>query len=525
MKRRDFMKGAAAGALLPAFLQGYSVRAFGSTPWINALTNSLIETDHILVIVQMSGGNDGLNMVIPVDQYGALSAARANILIPEDKVLKLNGFDATGLNPAMTGMQAMFNEGKLQIVQAVSYPQPNFSHFRATDIWMTATNSDEVALSGWVGRYLNAEYRNYPVGYPNATMPHPLAIQIGPYIATLFDGPVAVMGVTINSPNDLYNFANGTVEPTPPGNMGAELAYARSVAAQSREYGDVVKKAYNAGANKEVYPEKNPLGDQLKSVAKLISGGLKTRVYMVSIGSFDTHSNQVDAADHTKGTQARLLGQLSDAVKAFTDDLEKLGLEKRVVGMTFSEFGRRIKSNASGGTDHGAAAPLFVFGALTQGGILGKNPDIPVNADVNSNVPMQHDFRTVYASVLRNWFGVGETELNTTLLRNFEPLPIIKTRERAGLTSDKNATAGVNLISNTPNPFTSTTTIEYKTAGGEVIVQIYDAENKLIATPVDGDFEAGKYKVQFDGSGLPAGTYYAKLQNGSVEQSRSLIKK
>ena len=181
MQRRDFLSGALPmAALLPELINGYSVKAFNmNSPLVQALLRGNTLTDHVLVIVQLSGGNDGLNMVIPVADYSKYYNARTNIAIPENAVLPIAGVSGTGLHPAMTGLQSLFAEGKANVVQAVGYPQPNFSHFRATDIWMSASNSRQEVFSGWAGRYLDYEYPNYPIGYPNSDMPDPLAIQIG----------------------------------------------------------------------------------------------------------------------------------------------------------------------------------------------------------------------------------------------------------------------------------------------------------------------------------------------------------
>src|ERR1700730_8285239 len=180
MKRRDFLRSSIPTAtILPAIVNGYSVKAFSSNSPLFSLLGASGETDHALVIVQLSGGNDGLNMVIPIEYYGNYFNARSNIAIPQNKVLPLSGTHKTGLHPAMTGLQTMYNEGQLAVVQAVGYPSPNFSHFRATDIWMSASDSNQNLISGWAGRYLDVEYPNFPNGFPNAGMPDPLAIQIG----------------------------------------------------------------------------------------------------------------------------------------------------------------------------------------------------------------------------------------------------------------------------------------------------------------------------------------------------------
>ena len=191
MKRRDFLKNSIpAAAILPAVVDGYSVKAFSNdSPLMQALLNPLIDTDHVLVIVQLNGGNDGLNMVIPISNYADYFNARPNVAIAQNRILPLTNYNLSGLHPGMTGLQALYNDGKLNIVQAVGYPSPNFSHFRATDIWMSGSSSNEVINSGWAGRYLNTEYPNYPSGYPNTTMPDPLAVQIGSITSLALQGP------------------------------------------------------------------------------------------------------------------------------------------------------------------------------------------------------------------------------------------------------------------------------------------------------------------------------------------------
>jgi uncharacterized protein (DUF1501 family) len=530
MKRRNFLKRAAIGAVMPSLFGNYEVKAVGYSPWLQTLTNTAAETDHVLVILRFNGGNDGLNMVIPLDQYDTLSEARGNILINENQVLRLSGNDKTGLHPAMKGLQTLYNEGKLKIAQGVGYPYQNFSHFRSSDIWMSASNANENITTGWVGRYLSTEYANFPQGYPNTTMPDPLAIQLNEMTLT-FQGPSTVMGVALSDPNNPYDFLDdATTNANLTRNVAKEMTYLRTVQKQADKYGEIIKSAYGKANNAVTYPN-NSLANQFKIVARLIKGGLKTRVYMVQIGGFDTHSLQVDANDHSKGAHANLMQQISEGITAFQRDCEALKIDKRVVGMTFSEFGRRIKSNGSMGTDHGAAIQMFVWGSSLFGGMLGKNPTIPANAAVNANVPMQIDFRSIYASILQDWFCVENSDLQAIMLRNFQNLPIINSPNCVNdtfiLKADahtQNVNSGTSLISNYPNPFDSSTIIQFQTLGGHTLLQVFDVEGQLIATPVDGHYTEGKYRVNFSGDFLPAGIYYARLQNETVFQVKTMIK-
>ena len=528
MKRREFL-GKSAAITIPAIISGYAVKALNeNSPLVQALMGGgTTDTDHVLVIIQLSGGNDGLNMVIPISTYSLYNAARTNIAIPENKILKLNGYANTGLHPSMTGLQTMYNESKLKVIQAVGYPQPNFSHFRATDIWMTSSNSNQEVYTGWAGRYLNYEYPNFPNGYPNTNAPHPLAIQIGSTATLTSQGPSVNMAMSITSATSFYQLINGTTDPVPATKAGKELSYIRNVAKQTQQYGSTITDAANKVTTQNPYPTNNSLADQLKIVARLIKGGLQTRVYMVSFGGFDTHSLQTTTTDTTVGNHATLLGRVSDAIKAFQDDLVFLQIEDRVVGMTFSEFGRRIKSNSSVGTDHGAAAPVFVFGKPVDGGVLGDNPAIPAAATVNDNIPMQYDFRSIYSTILEKWFCLPKTTVQGLFPPNvngqIQDLPLIK--GNTCKTPAPPSTSGVTYITNSPNPFTNSTEIKFSTAGGHTLIQIIDTAGRLIINLLEKDYlTATNDKITFNASHLPTGIYYARFQNGTTQQVRPMMK-
>lgn len=529
MKRKDFLlRTIPAATLLPVTINGYSAKALHmNSPLVQALMRGDITTDHVLVIIQLSGGNDGLNMVIPVSQYSNYFNARNNIAIPEARVLPIAGVTGTGLHPSLTGLQTLFADGKARLIQAVGYPQPNFSHFRATDIWMSGSNSDQEVFSGWTGRYLNYEFPNFPDDYPNVNMPDPLAIQIGSTTTLTSQGGTINTGMSITDPNNFYNLINGTTDPVPNTPAGKELKYIRTVNQQTQKYATVIKNAASSVSQQVSYPSNNSLADQLKIVARLVAGGLKTRVYMVSFGGFDTHAAQTDASDTTTGTHAELLQKVSDAIKAFQDDIKFLQVENRVIGFTYSEFGRRIKSNASGGTDHGAAAPMFVFGSQVDAGMLGINPAIPATASVVDNVPMQYDFRSVYATILEKWFcldkKVVESLFPPAINSQLQTLPIIKPGACSGVTPPP-AINGDMLITNSPNPFINTTEITFKTGGGHTLIHIIDTLGRMIKTIIDAEYTAGTYKVTFNANNLPAGVYYARLQNGVVQQVRAMLK-
>jgi uncharacterized protein (DUF1501 family) len=424
MKRRQFLKSTAPLAVVPFF----GNRLFASVIDPTLLESHLFaatllpETDRVLVVVQMNGGNDGLNTVLPIDRYTQMAAARSNILIPEAQALML-GSAPTGLHPAMTGMKTLFDQQKLTVIQGVSYANPNFSHFRATDIFSTGSNSNVVETSGWLGRYLEQAYPGFPENYPNATMPDPLAIRIGSSL------PLGLQGYELNTAQTVPTSFNGSVTQllsymntsVPSGNAGVELGFLRNEQSEANQYANRIVTAWNGGTNTQTYSTTGSnLGTQLKIVARLIKGGLKTRIYWVSIGGFDTHANQLT-------THNNILGEMSNAIKAFQDDITQMGLEDRVLGMTFSEFGRRIKSNGSAGTDHGSAAPMFMFGKKVNPTILGSNPVLPANASTTDQVPMQFDYRAIYMSVLRGWFYLSQSEAEMTLGNNTTMLQGVNT--------------------------------------------------------------------------------------------------
>lgn len=533
MNRRDFLARAVpAASTLPFLIGGFPIRAHSSSPLLRALASTAAATDRVLVLVQLNGGNDGLNMVIPRDQYSILSLARPNIMISEGAVLPLTA--ATGLHPSMTGLQSLYQAGKLTVVQGVSYPNPNFSHFRAADIWLTGSDYNQQVSSGVMGRYLDEEFPGFPVGYPNVGMPDPPAISIGSIVSPGLQGTQVPMGMAIADPNASYILPGGSdVAPNTP--SGHELTFIRQVAEQTQVYTAAVRGANGRVTNIATYPTGNSLADQLKIVARLVAGGLMTRVYVVTLGGFDTHSAQVDAADHSIGTHATLLGRISAAVSAFQSDLLALGAEDRVIGMTFSEFGRRIKSNASIGTDHGTAVPMFLFGKHVNGGVLGTNPVLgkipnPVTlADVKDNLEMQFDYRRVYGTILRDWFGATPAELQAALntplfdgsqasLGLISPGAILDVGD-APPVPDRYA-----LEQNYPNPFNPETTIRFELPETRsVSLEVFNSAGQRVAVLAEGERSAGVHEIRFNASDLSSGTYFYRLRAGEFNETRKAV--
>ncbi|NIJ54652.1 DUF1501 domain-containing protein [Dyadobacter arcticus] len=522
MKRRDFLQYATSSFFLPLVLDGYMAKAEtnASSTFMKALLELAEINDKILVVVQLNGGNDGLNMVLPLDQYSTYTgnSFRANIAIPENKVLKLNGLPQTGLHPSMTGLQTLFNEGKVSIIHGTGYSNPNFSHFRSSDIWHTAVESDQLSTSGWLGRYLEESYEDFPDAFPNAEFPDPLAVQISSISSTTFNTSGASGALAIKDPDTFARIVGdkpvidpGTLPDTP---AGKYTAYIRQQQTSSVAYAGQLKAASDKGKNLVTYATGNPLAEQLKIVARLISGGLQTKIYYVTLGGFDTHSQQVDATDTTKGEHANLLKYLSDGIKVFMDDLKANGKDDKVAGMTFSEFGRRAISNGSKGTDHGWGSPLLVFGTGVKTQAIGKNPDLKdLDGD---NIKIQNDFRQVYASILTDWLGASEATVKSVLFeKSFANLPIFR---ETVLATEPTSTS---LASIYPNPAYDQVVLE-----SEILIP---GKDKLTLTDIHGrDFPLqvtylSNTKILINTFHLSSGKYFVRLKNDAHSIVKPLV--
>lgn len=368
--------------------------------------------DNVLVVVQLSGGNDGLNTVVPYAHDG-YQRNRVQLRVEASQVLKVS--DELGLHPSLSGLHALYEQGQLAILQGVGYPNPNRSHFESMDIWHTAEQVVAAGgrRTGWVGRYLDAsaiEGQDIP------------AIHIG-----LGRQPLALAGTQVRAASvqslEAFRVDYGgdaalrrTVKKTaeqPRSRNGELLQFLQRSTVSALASSDRVQEALKNYNSPVAYPA-FPLAQQLKNVAQLIEAGLSTRVYYLSHDGFDTHANQ--AAAH-----AGLLQQLGDALAAFMKDLQHLGQADRVTVMTFSEFGRRVKENASAGTDHGAAAPMFMMGPRVRAGVIGEHPSL---ADLDEGDLKHHtDFRRVYATVLRQWLGLDPS---LVLEGRYTPLDLLR---------------------------------------------------------------------------------------------------
>jgi uncharacterized protein (DUF1501 family) len=396
----------ASGFLAPSFI---TRTAMALNAQADATQNKMI-----LVVLQLSGGNDGINTLIPFGDptYASL---RPSLGFPTSEVLQLT--DSVGLNPNLAKLKALYDQGKVAIVQGVGYPNPNRSHFRSMDIWHSAS-PETFERSGWLGRYVGACQCAQDNALP--------AISVGDQLNSLFwtnttlvpavasIGAFSFLTDTKYKNDRTYQMQSLQNIYSQAGNWSDHESLIRRGTLQALQGSDELQKVAAAYTTSVQYPN-NGLAAQLKLVAQVIAGNLGTRLFSVSQGGFDTHANQ-------KPTQDRILGQLGDSLDAFTQDLANLGQQDNVVIMTFSEFGRRVKQNGSNGTDHGTAEPMFIIGNKVQGGLYGTYPSLG-DLDGNGDLKFNTDFRSVYAGMLKDVVGADPAPI---LMGSFPAIDVLR---------------------------------------------------------------------------------------------------
>ncbi len=429
LTRREFLHNglvmASTAAIVPAFLQRSAFAAAAQQPDQPVGAKPGVDEDRVLVIVELGGGNDGLNTVIPYgdDNY---YRARPGIAIPAAQALRIDGSsrNGLGLHPNMTDMQSLANDGRMGVVLGAGYPNPNRSHFVSMDIWHTADPSGGRGL-GWVGQSLDQKIQ----AYPNAD--HSTAcIAIGNSVPLATQGKNA-KALTFQNER-LFQWVGGELHPelgrqyqklnrtgnhiasTAGGNLdpvSSEASFLMRTSLDAQVASDRIRSAVAAGTLTS-FPG-GDLANQLRLVSAMIRANMPTRVYYTRLGGFDTHANQPNG-------HGQRLQQFSQAMGAFYRELDELGASDRVLTVAFSEFGRRVAQNASNGTDHGTAGPMFLFGPMARPGWLGQQPNLTKldQGDLIHTV----DFRSIYASILTDWLGV---EQDRVLGQAFQPANVL----------------------------------------------------------------------------------------------------
>lgn len=536
MKRRNFVKltaTASAASLMP-----FEVKAIMESDEVKNCDFS----NRKLILINLDGGNDGLNTIVPLNQYDIYSNVRPTIKVPETGLNKYITLDNSlaanqqvGLHPALTEFKSLYDAGNMRVIQGVGYPAQNKSHFASSDKIMTGNDGnswDNGKGSGWIGRYMEQMY------FDELGANYPFAVQMGNVKNSLgFHGDHEHgmnMNITNQDASGFYSIINGLGGEAPFNipqgtDYGLELDYIVQTDKLANIYASAISEAFNAGVNSENYPETD-LANQLKTVARLIKGGLDSKIYMVRLRGFDTHNTQLEIGGNAiLGRHNTLLETLSGAVGAFMNDMEALGLEEELTAITYSEFGRKVAENGNLGTDHGEIAPMFVFGKTIEGGISGFNPDLNEASEENNwqIKTVQHDYRAVFGTLLNDWMGgddsiIDETFINHTTSESFNDsklddlvLESFKINADCSTSVRKEPISGnTNLSwSASPNPFIDSIVLRSENDVDKVIIQVYSQNGRLVKA-TNSNYTNGK--INLDLSSLSMGIYSIKISSGGT---------
>lgn len=549
MRRREFIKlsaSASALGLLPSEI-GRTLKALNSS--VNCDT-----TNRRLVLIELKGGNDGLNTIIPMDNYSYYkNSLRPDIHIPVNSSnynslvvdSSLSGsLQDLAFNPALLtgnnqGFKGLYNAGMLRIMQSVGYPSQNKSHFASIDLWATGNDGnswDNGKESGWMGRFMENAYAEvFPTNYP-------FAIQMGSNNTWLGFHAEHEHGLALNiegqNSENFYTILSGLAGQAPTNipntHHGDEINYIVQTDAFSNTYANSIETAYNNGSNyndSAYYPDTD-LSNQLKTVARLIRGGIETKIFLVTIGGFDTHNNQNQSNNDINGRHTELIKELSGAVDAFVSDINSDSIGDDIVGLTFSEFGRKAKQNNNRGTDHGEIAPMFVFGKPVKGGISGNNVDLnEANSNNNWQIQtVQYDYRQVFSTLMQDFLGANDSVIDKTFFDHTNQVSfsdkkisdIIKPNSKLdpscyslGISDVKNSN---NLIVY-PNPAVGLLFIKSSNLK-EAEYSIYSLDAKLVMRN-KFNFISGEHKI--DISNVNSGTYLFELSSNSKKTFKKII--
>ncbi len=473
------------------------------------------ESDRKLVIIRQKGGNDGLNMIVPTFDYGTYASKRPTIAIDQNDLWSLN--DKFAMPNTMSAITPLWNDGKMKVINSVGYPDQNLSHFRSSDIWDSASDSNVEDSSGWLGRMLDQCFPDFAVSPPD----YPPGIQIGNVGSILLNNADETrIGFSVANADLLFQVATkGELYDTtdvPDCHSGQQLSFVRNIANQTFVYSDIIKEAYEQADNEADYGRNNnPLGQSLSLVARLIKGGLGTQVYMVTIDGHDTHASQ-------NQRHPGLMQDLSDAISGFFEDLATADKDNDVLCCTTSEFGRRIEQNASGGTDHGAAAPVLLFGDINGSDVLGKDPDLS-NTDQVGNLIYGTDFRAIYATILENWLCLSPSTVDQLMGQNFGRMP-----ELGIVCSPVTSSRDIHIEGFVHEA-------RYHPAGGvflhlelpkitDLNVQLFSMDGRSLLTVKDAKQVMGQEQIDLRNvsQGLPSGIYLYRIQAYGYNWSRQV---
>ncbi|MCF8257591.1 MAG: DUF1501 domain-containing protein [Flavobacteriales bacterium] len=509
--RRSFFRTLGLGLGGAMMLGNMRVAAASLSPMSKALAAS--DADRVLVLIRLKGGNDGLNTIVPVYDYGTYASFRPTVKIQQSATFSLSSEFA--MPNFMDSLQPLWGDGKMKVVHGVGYDEQNLSHFRSADIWATGTDQDEILGSGVMGRYYEEQFPDFL----NAPPSQPLAIQVGSVGNLLFTGSDNTSyAFSVADPEQLYQLAqNGwlhSMTNLPECLYGEQLGFLRAITNNTLNYAGVINEAYTTAVNSVSY-DNTYLSNQLAMVARLIKGGLGTKVYLVTLDGFDTHADQADL-------HQTLLTDMAHGVSSFFADLAAGGRENDVLCMTFSEFGRRVEQNASDGTDHGAAAPSMLFGpGLAGSGFVGEHPSL---TDLDNAGNMQHhlDYRQLYASVLEHWLCIPAQTVDDALLGveyerldlGFNCVSSVEERDDLGLDHKALYLADGEVVISYDLP-----------ASMYVQIQIFDIMGRQVAVLDKGSKTSGNHQVAIRANSghLSNGQYVYRIQANDRAYSRSVV--
>ena len=426
MKRRNFIKLTATASAI-GLLPGQMSHALNiGKKYINCDISN-----RKLVLIYLGGGNDGLNTIVPLNQYDLYSNLRPTIKVSDSGANPFINLDSSlddnqqvGLHPSLTGFKNLYDSGYLRILQSVGYPSQNKSHFASTDVYSTGNDGNSWLNggdSGWIGRFIESYY------YDLVQQTFPIGVEIGSKTSSLGFHGAEEHGLSLNiegqDASGFYSVLSGLGGEAPSfipnSHYGEELQYIIDNDQITTLYSEAISNAFNNGSNSTSYDDSD-LSNQLKTVARLISGGLESKVYLVKLNGFDTHFSQIQSANDIQGDHNELLTELNNAISSFMQDISGQGFQDDVVGLTFSEFGRKAKENGNLGTDHGEIAPMFVFGSAINGGVSGTNPDL-TEATQNNNWQLetfQFDYRETLGTLLQDYLGADDNAIDSTFFNH-----------------------------------------------------------------------------------------------------------
>lgn len=511
--RRSFIRNIGITSGVSMLLGKLPLTAATTSPLSYALNNA--ETDRVLVLIRLKGGNDGLNTIVPLYDYSTYRNIRPNIGLRDNQITKIT--DAIGVPKTLDPLTPFWQAGQMKVIHSVGYPDQNLSHFRSSDLWASAQDDQTFDGSGWYGRLIENQFPDFLSTPPKA----PPAIQIGGSANVAFNNKeMTNLAISVQNPEEIAEIAKtGQLFSTahlPDCYYGEQVGFVRAVANNTFFYAGILSETYKKARNEVEYS--GTLGEQLATVARLIKGGLGTKVYMVSIDGFDTHANQLN-------NHPGLMAELSKGIADLYNDLEKGGRSQDVLCTTFSEFGRRIEENGSNGTDHGAAAPMLLFGeGLNGNGFIGERPDLE-KVDEVGNLKYDTDFRSIYATLLENWLCVDSQVVDEVMGQSFARIDDLGLMCNAQTTSI-NEIFSKGMVHQARYDGSGNVTVYYELPeGSHVNVQIFNLLGQPVTTLVNNYQAADEYFIPFISYRKPTakGQYFYRIQVGEQVYSDAFL--